>query len=108
MTEKRITRRQAIQLAGAAAIAGGMSGCGAAASAARVVISVAWKTITSVASAVVKYADKALTVVALVEEVRKTLNASLTEEQANSLRSGGKLYLKTEDGKEHEIPFTTS
>ena len=108
MNEHRIGRREALKVMGAAVVAGSVSGCGAIAGAGRVVLSVAWKTITSVISAVLKHGDKVLTVVAMVEAVRKELSSTLTDEQANSLKSGGKLYLKPEDGKEHAIPYTVN
>lgn len=105
MTNRTMTRRQALQVATVGVLAGGVSGCGAAASAGRVVVSVAWPTISRVLSAIVRRAGS-LIVKALVGAVERTLNASLTSQQVSSLLNGGKLFLRTEDGVEHEIPFT--
>jgi hypothetical protein len=105
MSDKRITRRQAIKVAGAAVIAGGVSGCGAVASAGQVVISVAWKTIEKVVSAIVSKAGR-LVVKAIVAGVEKLLEATLSSSQVATLDKGAKLFLRTEDGVEHEIPFT--
>ena len=97
MTEQLVTRRQAFRLAGVALVAWGLSGCGAAASAGRVVISVAWKTIDKVVFAIVNRAGK-LIVTAIVDGVEKSLDATLP----TSLEKGGKLFLRTEDGVEHD------
>jgi hypothetical protein len=109
MNERRIGRRQAIKMIGASVAVGTVTGCGGAvAHVARVVVRLPWKSISQVLKAVVNYADKILSIVVMVDTAQKELNASLSDDQANSLKSGGKLYLKTEDGKEYEIPFTSS
>jgi hypothetical protein len=108
MSIDRITRRQAIKVAGAAIIASSMPGCGAAVPAARVVISVAWRAIAQVLSCVLKFGDKALTLIAIVEGAQRTLDVALSTEQRNALNNGGKLIIRTEDGVEHEVAYTVN
>lgn len=105
MNDQKLTRRQALKVGAVGVLAGGVAGCGAAAYAGRVVISVAWPSIQRVVAAVVRRSTN-LIVWAIVAAVERTLNATLTSEQASSLGSGGRLYLRTEDGVEHEIPCT--
>jgi len=68
-------------------------------------ISVAWPSIQRVVTAVVRRSTH-LIVTAIVAEIKRTLNATLISEQASSLGRGGQLYLRTEDGVGHAIPYT--
>ena len=109
MNDRKMTRRQALVAGATGVLAGGVTGCGGSVAptarvVARVVIRVAWPSIQRVIAAVVRRTD--LIVKAIVATVERTLNAKLTSEQASSLKSGGQLYLRTEDGVEHEIPYT--
>ena len=106
MNDRKLTRRQALKAAAMGVLAGGVSGCSAVAKdVGRVVISVAWPTIQRVVTAIVRRSGS-LIVTAVVAAVERTLNAMLSSEQASSLGSGGQLYLRTEDGVEHQIPYT--
>jgi hypothetical protein len=110
MGEQRMGRRDALKMMGAAAVAGGVggtSGCGVVAAAGRIVIDVAWKSLSRLVFAVFNFGEKILTVVALADEAEKRLSASVNDDQAKSLKGGAKLYLRTADGKEHEILFRT-
>ena len=105
MNDRKLTRRQALKAGTTAVLVGSIPGCGAVAHAGRVVLSVAWPSIQRVVSAIVRRSTN-LVVTALVAAVERTLNATLSSEQASTLGTGGKLYLRTEDGVEHEIPYT--
>ncbi|MBX9679219.1 MAG: hypothetical protein K2X38_10685 [Gemmataceae bacterium] len=105
MNDRKMTRRQVLKVGAVSVFAGGVSGCGAVAHAGRVVISVAWPSIQRVVAAMFRRGGS-LVVTAIVAAVERTLNASPTSEQASSLRSGGHLFLRTEDGVEHQIPYT--
>ena len=105
MNDRKMTRRQALKAGAAGVLAGGVTGCGAVVHAGRVVISVAWPSIQRVVAAIVRRGTS-LVVTAIVAAVERTLNATLSSEQASSLGGGGRLYLRTEDGVEHEIPYT--
>lgn len=103
MNKRRIGRREALQLMGATVAASGITGCAAAG---RVVLSVAWRTITKVVSAVFEYGDKALTVVAIVEKIQEWTSVPVDNPRdAKLLMDGAKLYLKTTDGQEHEVLY---
>ncbi len=105
MNDRKMTRRKAMKVGAVGVLAGGVTGCGAVAHAGRVVIGVAWPSIQRVVTALVRRSGS-LIVTAIVAAVERTLNATLTSEQTSSLGSGGLLYLRTEDGVEHKIPYT--
>jgi predicted dinucleotide-binding enzyme len=105
MNDRKMTRRQALKAGTVGVVAIGVSGCGAVAHAGRVVVSVAWPTIQRVVTAIVRRSGN-LIVTAIVAAVERTLKATLTSEQASSLGSGGHLFLRPEDGVEHQIPYT--
>src|SRR5207247_1703616 len=80
----KMTRRQALKAGTVGVVAIGVSGCGAAAHAGRVVVSVAWPTIQRVVTAIVRRSGN-LIVTAIVAAIERTLNATLSSEQASSL-----------------------
>lgn len=107
MNDRKLTRRQVLKVGTATVLVGSVPGCGAVVThAGRVVLSVAWPSIQRVVAAVVRRSTKQLIVTAIVDAVERTLNATLTSGQASSLSNGGRLYLRTQDGVEHEIPYT--
>jgi hypothetical protein len=104
----QLSRRDALKFAGAAIVSGGLTGCGAGPAvvhAGRVVLSVAWPNIQRVVAAIVRQSTS-LIFTAVVAAVERTMNATLSPAQASSLGQGGRLILRTEDGVEHEVPFT--
>ena len=105
MNDRKMTRRQALKAGTVTVVVVGVSGCGAVAHAGRVVVSVAWPTIQRVVAAIVRRGGS-LSVTAIVAAVERTLNASLTSAQTSSLGGSGQLFLRTEDGVEHQIPYT--
>jgi len=105
VSDQKLTRRHALSVGAVGVLASGVAGCGAVDQAGRVVISIAWPSIQRVVTAVLRRRTN-LIVTAVVAAIQRTLNATLTSEQASSLGSGGRLYLRTEDGVEHEIPYT--
>jgi hypothetical protein len=111
MRKQRLNRRSFLQAAGAA-VALGAAGCGGAtapvaptvAEAVRIVIQVSWKYLTKLLEAVIHRGGE-LVVRALVDEAVQEIKAQLSYEQQKDLGKGAKLILRTEDGKEHEVPF---
>lgn len=103
-----LTRRAFFLSVGAGAAAAGLGGCHPAApigQVARVVISVGWKYLSKLLKAVLTDNGEVI-LTALVGEATEEIKAQLTSEQHRDLAKGGKLILRTEDGKEHEITFT--
>lgn len=114
MSQRRITRRHALKVAGGGIILSVLPGCGEGGSGGArqaishdvtVIIKVAFK-IHKVLSVVLAIADGVLTILAIIDGIQKTVTAKPTKKQVAELKNGGKLLIEGSDGQQFEVPFT--